>query len=128
MPGAFGIRDKSAWHVWMLERFFDAEKDWPGCKEPFLHPHSFHERITPSFSRSMHDTQERAPIHRAAPSEMTRMGVEQSNLVGGDNDIARLIQPTSASATEHLQDFVRAEGLLDVIATIRSAGERNTTQ
>ena len=65
-----------------------------------------------------HQVEQRAPVHRAATRKMTRAGIEQAQFIGGNQNETGLIQAAPASSAEHLQNLVRLERLLDLVAAI----------
>ena len=75
-----------------------------------------------------HQTQQRAPIDRAAAGEMARPRIEQPQFVGANDHETGFIQTAPASATEHLQDFIRLEQLLGFVAAIGFGGQHHTSQ
>ena len=59
---------------------------------------------------------------------MAGITVAHANLVGRDEHEAHLVDAAPAGPAEHLEDFVGLERLLDVIAAVGVAGERDAAQ
>ena len=123
MARPFGIGFQAARHIGMLERFFNAQKNWFGGEQPFLDADGFTERVAMMLRRDGHDAQQRAPIDRAAARQVAGPGVEQAQFVGGDQHEAGFIEAAASGAAEHLKDFIGLKRLFLLIAAIGSAGE-----
>ena len=128
MPGALGIGAQSARHLRMLERFLDAKKDRFAGEETLLHADRGAEGIDALLGRHRHDAQQRTPVHHPAAREMTGVGVEQPDLVGGDHHIAGLVEPASAGPAEHLQDLVGPQRLFGGVTPVGFARQRDAAQ
>ena len=59
---------------------------------------------------------------------MAGITVAHANLVGRDEHEPHFVDAAPAGPTEHLEDFVGLERLLDVIAAVGVAGERDAAQ
>ncbi len=60
----------------MAQGFLDAEHNRLGGEEPLLHPHGFAKWIALKLGSHRHQTEQRAPIDRAAAAEMAGVSVE----------------------------------------------------
>lgn len=125
---AFGVGFQAARDLGMFEGFFDTEKNRFGGEEAFLNANGFVEGVAGTLRGEGHQAEEGAPIHRAAAGKMAGPGIEQAQLIGGDEHEARFIQAAASGAAEHLQNFVGFQWLFLVIPAIGSAGERNAAQ
>jgi hypothetical protein len=54
---------------------------------------------------------------------LTGVTVAHADFVGGDEGEAGFVDAAAPGAAEHLQDFIRAQGLFDEVPSIRIAGE-----
>src|SRR5438477_3784512 len=59
---------------------------------------------------------------------MRRIPFAQSNLIRADDDVANFIDSTPTGTAKHLENFVRSERMLYVIAPIRFSCKRNTAK
>ncbi len=129
MPRAFRIRVKIAGHHRMFQRFLDAQKNRFYCKQPLLHMAPPGERIFPrAFAPPPSSSTARSNPPRAAPREMTRTRIQQSQFIRCDQHESRFIQSTPPRAPEHLQDFIRPNRFLHRIAAIRFPRECHAAQ
>ena len=112
----------------MLERFLDAERNRLGGKQPLLHPRGLKKRVTALFRGGVHDTEERVPIDQSAPGQVSGTGVEQTKLIGADENKTGFVETAAPGAAEHLENLIGAEQLVQVIATVRIAGQRGAAQ
>jgi hypothetical protein len=75
-----------------------------------------------------HQGEKGVPIHQPAPGEMAGAGVQQAELVGGDEDEPRLVQAAASGAAEHLQNFIAAQELVLVVALVGFGGEGDAAE
>ena len=59
---------------------------------------------------------------------MAWSGIEQAELIGGDEDETGFVQTTAAGASEHLEDFIGAERLFGDVAPVGFGGEGDAAQ
>ena len=128
VAGALGVGFQAAGDVGMFERFLDAEEDWFGGEKAFLGADGFGEGVATASGGGVHQGEQGAPIHGAAAGKMAGAGVEETKFVGGDEDKAGFVEATATGAAEHLEDFIGAKRLFDVVAAIRGGGEGDAAE
>ena len=128
VAGALGVGAQAARDIRVAQGFLDAEDDGLGGEEPFLGAHGLAEGVAAMLGGGGHDAEQGGPVHRAAAREVARVGVQQAQLVGGDQHEAGFVQAPAAGAAEHLQQLVGLEQLLGLVAAIGFAGEGDAAQ
>ena len=116
VAGAFGIHFQAARGLRVFHGLLDAQSDRLGGEKPFLHADGLGKGIAALIGGCGHQSQQRVPIHQPAAGEMAGAGVEQTKLVGGDEDETRLVQTAASGAAEHLEDFIAAQELFLLLA------------
>ena len=128
IAGPFGVGLEAAGHVRMLQRFLDAEDDRLGRVEPLLDAHGFLEGTPPQDRRGVHEAEQRVPVDHAAARQPRGPAVGQAQAVLRDEHVAAFVQPTPPRTSEHLEDLVGLDGVLDVVAPVGITREDNAAE
>lgn len=80
-----------------------------------------HEGVITRSGGVLHDAQKQRPSKNTATVETGGAGIRETGTLTGGDDAAALVQTAATSATEHLEEFVRAEAVLTA-AIVKSGG------
>ena len=128
VSGAFRVGLQSARGLRVAEGFLDAEEDGLGGEESGLDADGFEEGVLAQFIGSGHQVEERGPVDHPGAGEVRGLAVPESETLWGDEDIAGLVDAATSGATEHLEDFVLADGDLDAVALVGFGGHRDRAE
>jgi hypothetical protein len=123
MTGTFGIGLEAAGSIGIAEGFLDAEEDGFGGEETSLDPDGFGEGVASEVGCDGHEVEEGGPIDHAGAGEEGGLAVAEADALGRDEDVAGFVDAPASGATEHLEDFVGADGDFEAVAFVGFGGE-----